>query len=696
MTRSLLVASVALTLAACGGGSDNSSDTDDQPVFNPSAPEAPVVPVPEEGFAPEAKGISDITLVDAYGSPLANANVTISPLSTVATSSLRALSSSIVVVTDSEGNLVTSDLEPGTYSILVSIGTVSVTFTLVVGEDNAGDSMSIIAPLVISEDVDGGVVAVDLSGEGLFVSLSGTVFDADGPVADAQLSISGGDETNGAVATGFSDAEGNYTLTFNVALAKLAAISEGRIRVHAEGYLPYVATVSDELEINGTSAFSGLNFELIPREDEITVFYSEDFEQSVDGSCGSWTEYVLQESDYSEEPEEWAGPGVGAAAVAVAPVADDTLWNSHTAGEGIINQAFLDGLVVMAPNDSSEGAVPDPESNIACWYGDDVTGTATTGNFMGEADENPQDSLNGGDSLTYNAGAIVSPEIDLTNIEGSVSLSFDTWWEIESVNPNENGFDLMTVEYNLGDGEGWQTLIRLNPLTDPVTEPVADPGIEDEYVVAAAEPFDEVFDEQYHSRASLPYSNTGFNRAPRWIAHEPVPLDTLVGNFVTLRFVFRTQDGLYNGFRGWMLDNIRITDEVGSFPISDSTYLPGPPYDGITEPEPEPETFSVTANYTPNPDFSLNEGSTRTFTADVSWAGGDQVVGSIKLQVFRNELLIEEVTVTDEVFLGKSTSLSVDAYVGNSSDYVEVTLTVFDDEGEVIYSEQHYHSVAAV
>ena len=682
MKHHFLLVALSCALTSCGGGSGSSGNEDDKPVLTP--PSDPT-PQPEVGYSPEVTGISSITLLDAYGAPIPNANVTISPLSSAANASVRALSSPVVSVTDVNGNFVTNDLAPGTYSINVSIGSVNVTFTLIVGEANAGDSTSVIAPVSISEDAGGGVVAVDLSESGLFVSLSGTVFDAEGPVAGAQLSISGGEETNGAVTTGFSDTEGNYTLTFNVATAKLAAVSEGSIRVYADGYVPLVLTVSDELEIDGSSAFSGLNFELTAREDDVTVYYSEDFEQSASSSCGSWTEYVLQSSDYFDVT---AAPEAAAAEVAEATEPEDTLWNPHTAGKGIVNQAYLDGLVLMAPDDSSAGKVVDPESNVACWYGGDTTGTATTGNFMGDALEGQEDSLNGGDSITYNAGAIVSPEIDLTNIDGPVSLSFDTWWEIESVNPNENGFDLMSVEYDLGEGEGWQTLIRLNPLTDPVTD------AESTSTVAPAAAIDEEGEEAVSSRASLPYSNTGFNRAPRWISHEPVSLDALKGNYVTLRFVFRTQDNLYNGFRGWMVDNIRITDEAGSFPAADIPFLPGPPV--IDNEEPEPEEFVLGTEYTPKPWFSLSEGATQTFTADVAWSGGDQSVGSVKLQVFRNESLIDEKTVEAGAFTGKSAEASVEAYVGGSGSSVRLILTVYDDEGEVIRSEQKAYSVMAV
>ena len=133
-----------------------------------------------------------------------------------------------------------------------------------------------------------------------------------------------------------------------------------------------------------------------------------------------------------------------------------------------------------------------------------------------------------------------------------MALTFKTWWEIEAVNPNENGFDLMSVEYNIegsAEGEGeWITLARLNPLTDPV-------GNESE---------------------SIPYSNLGFNQAPRWLNQEAISLSNLAGRVFKLRFTFSTVDGLYNGFRGWLLDDVQIKYQEGTFPLWDESSVPDP------------------------------------------------------------------------------------------------------------------------
>jgi hypothetical protein len=347
--------------------------------------------------------------------------------------------------------------------------------------------------------------------------------------------------------------------------------------------------------------------------------------------CGTWTEeYVAStlELDSCFEcvvSEELVAASVVSAQAVVEPL---LLWNSHSVGRSIYNQAYLDGLVFLAPNDASEGVVVDPQSNAACWYGNDVTGTQSTGNFIGEPDTefNDDNPLSGGESLVANGAAIVSPQIDLTGLVAPVALSFDTWWEIESVNPNELGFDIMAVEYSTDNGESWSTLARLNPYTDPIS------GDED-WLPGETEA------ESIHPRAPIPYSNTGFNSSPRWLQQEPISLDALIGKVVSLRFAFRTQDELYNGFRGWMVDNIAITSTQGTFPLSDAEISVDPELPVDLE-------FSMTAAISPA-SSSLNVGSEYNFEAVVDWQGGDVATLLLELETSDGTYLLEEAGVAD-------------------------------------------------
>lgn len=519
-------------LAACGGGSGSSGNSggDDNGT-------------PPGNYTPVTQNLSQLSLLDASGKPLSEAQVTISPKNTAGIAVAAVLASNSVQLTaDSNGHITFPDLAPGSYTLTITISGVTVTTTLEIRAENASGSSTVAAPLVITDNG-----AESLEGQGFFASLSGIIFDADGPLNNAQIEISGGAATNGAIATATTDNDGHFVLIVNVSLSKLLAIKTATIRISRDGY----GTRVIPLDLTQISALSGLNFSLQAATGNSDALYSENFEQPVsEAACGSWMTVSVSQS-YTGAGE---GPGTLATLNAEDAPAEATdeelqnLWHSHNAGLNIINQALTNDLVLLAPDDTSAGKVPDPLSNRACWYGQAASGGVTQGNFLGEPEE-PQEELDGGTSLTPNGGAIVSPDIDLSAETGPLSLTFRTWWEIEAVNPNENGFDLMTIEYSTDDIQ-WTPIARLNPLSDPV-------GLDDQ------------------DRAPLPYSNRGYNKAPAWLWQEPIDISDLAGEQIKLRFRFNTQDELYNGFRGWLVDDISIKREAGTFPryLERETYL---------------------------------------------------------------------------------------------------------------------------
>lgn len=519
-------------LAACGGGSGSSGNSGGGDNGTPPG-----------NYTPVTQNLSQLSLLDASGKPLSEAQVTISPKNTAGIAVAAVLASNSVQLTaDSNGHITFPDLAPGSYTLTITISGVTVTTTLEIRAENASGSSTVAAPLVITDNG-----AESLEGQGFFASLSGIIFDADGPLNNAQIEISGGAATNGAIATATTDNDGHFVLIVNVSLSKLLAIKTATIRISRDGY----GTRVIPLDLTQISALSGLNFSLQAATGNSDALYSENFEQPVsEAACGSWMTVSVSQS-YTG-----AGEGPGPLATLNAeetPVeeADEelqNLWHSHNAGLNIINQALTNDLVLLAPDDTSAGKVPDPLSNRACWYGQAASGGVTQGNFLGEPEE-PQEELDGGTSLTPNGGAIVSPDIDLSAETGPLSLTFRTWWEIEAVNPNENGFDLMTIEYSTDDIQ-WTPIARLNPLSDPV-------GLDDQ------------------DRAPLPYSNRGYNKAPAWLWQEPIDISDLAGEQIKLRFRFNTQDELYNGFRGWLVDDISIKREAGTFPryLERETYL---------------------------------------------------------------------------------------------------------------------------
>lgn len=519
-------------LAACGGGSGSSGNSGGGDNGTPPG-----------NYTPVTQNLSQLSLLDASGKPLSEAQVTISPKNAAGIAVAAVLASNSVQLTaDSNGHITFPDLAPGSYTLTITISGVTVTTTLEIRAENASGSSTVAAPLVITDNG-----AESLEGQGFFASLSGIIFDADGPLNNAQIEISGGAATNGAIATATTDNDGHFVLIVNVSLSKLLAIKTATIRISRDGY----GTRVIPLDLTQISALSGLNFSLQAATGNSDALYSENFEQPVsEAACGSWMTVSVSQS-YTGTEE---GPGTLATLNAEDTPAEATdeelqnLWHSHNAGLNIINQALTNDLVLLAPDDTSAGKVPDPLSNRACWYGQAASGGVTQGNFLGEPEE-PQEELDGGTSLTPNGGAIVSPDIDLSAETGPLSLTFRTWWEIEAVNPNENGFDLMTIEYSTDDIQ-WTPIARLNPLSDPV-------GLDDQ------------------DRAPLPYSNRGYNKAPAWLWQEPIDISDLAGEQIKLRFRFNTQDELYNGFRGWLVDDISIKREAGTFPryLERETYL---------------------------------------------------------------------------------------------------------------------------
>ena len=449
---------------------------------------------------------------------------------------------------------------------------------------------------------------------------------------------------------------------------RVEALETGNFVVTLEGYETLALPISSLVNLDSSSsATSGLNFAMQALTSPVGIYYSEGFDFAGAGVCGDWTEVTPEFPDLPEIPFELPEDCIDCLTPPdglTQPGDQNTLWNLRTATTSIFNQAYLDGHVVLAPGDSSAGRIPVPATDEgACWYGGSTIGTSETGNFLGAKSSDSSD-LDGGLSETHNSGSIISPMIDLTGVTAPLSITFDSWWEIESVNPNELGFDIMSLEVSTDSGSSWETLAKLNPFSDPV-----DSGVE---------------------RAPIPFSNRGYNKAPAWLSQEPISLDDYAGSQVQLRFTFRTQDELYNGFRGWLIDNVRITDQLGTFPpyvepeYPDGPFEPEEPVEPEVPVEPEePADFTVSLDLSPNPNFSLNDGSTYNFAADLSWAGGNVSVGSARLDV-----TIGTDTISDNVtdLTEKSVTLSAPAQVSGGTT-VYVTVMLFDEGGNEVYSE---------
>ena len=121
--------------------------------------------------------------------------------------------------------------------------------------------------------------------------------------------------------------------------------------------------------------------------------------------------------------------------------------------------------------------------------------------------------------------------IDLSLVDAAY-LEGVTWYEVESVDIAVGQYDQMRVELWVGRPGGGGTMVvqkRLNPPFEPPLQ-----------------------------SAPVPYTSGGNERPALWVPFA-VDMAPVIGRSdVFIVFDFLTRDGNYNGFRGWLLDEIRV------------------------------------------------------------------------------------------------------------------------------------------
>ena len=336
-------------------------------------------------------------------------------------------------------------------------------------------------------DVEGNIVRADfalppVASSQRFASFCGRTFDENGvPMSGVHISLSGGIQTNGVFRSTISSADGTYSIS-------------GIVMDDNNGNPIEVFTISV-----GMNGYEGQEQEIVLIQNEVLT--------NVDFFLSPWSQDTVYFSDGFEGSIAWTMDG---------------FWNHNTL-QGITNSAYPT-YVCLAPNDTSEGALPNPsEGQYAVWYG-----RSEDGNFLGT--QNSSDtSESGGTSTVPNEGTLLSPAFLIPAGSPSAGLTYDTWFEIESVNPNANGFDIMSVAVRDLTTGNTVELGRLNPVVDPTLP----------------------------NRRPIPFTSGGFNVAPEWRTAE-ADLSAFIGHTIRLEFHFSTVDNLYNGFRGWIIDNIRV------------------------------------------------------------------------------------------------------------------------------------------
>lgn len=513
-TKIIMMTSV-FGLSACGGGDNDEANTNVPPV--PGAPDALV-----------QKNVEDLTLLDVNNIPLNGASVQI--LSDEEWQKLRAGSlksaSSLDVSTqlfppinslptiqnfkgqsyfaNSSGAVKLPKLVAGTYYVLVTKNGQSAISAFLIHPKNTNKAL-VLNVVLNCLDVNCQNLSDAPVDDAVIGTLSGQVIYKGKPLTNAQVSLSGGAATNGAFVSAITDNNGYFTLSFNVSNQLLDALKNATLTISANG----VNTLTQKVQVVASSA-SGYQFELLPETVSENTVWRETFE-SDSATRNAWTIST--------------------------PTVANVNWQLLNKGHNIRNNQ-VNLRVRLAPNDQSQGKLPEPlQGNTAYWYGDKLNG-----NFLGAiSDSSVTSNFDGGKSQNDNMGELISPVINLSQQQAPLSLSFKTWWEIESVNPNNQGFDLMNILVSTDGGISFKNLARLNPLADPSSA---------------------------YERAPIPYSNLGFNLAPATVQQEAISLDEYAGKAnVQLKFQFRTVDELYNGFRGWMIDDVVIQKKVGTFPL---------------------------------------------------------------------------------------------------------------------------------
>ena len=149
----------------------------------------------------------------------------------------------------------------------------------------------------------------------------------------------------------------------------------------------------------------------------------------------------------------------------------------------------------------------------------------------GASSASHQTPKNGCTSAARISGSLTSAAIGGFGSPNQVVLDFRTWWEIEGRQPAT--FDQLEVWSSIDGGE-WLLAGRLNPLSSPGAAP------------------------------DVPLSNAGLQARPAW---EPVSIElprSGGASEVQIRFAFDTVTTNFNGFRGWGIDDIFISDGFGS------------------------------------------------------------------------------------------------------------------------------------
>lgn len=192
----------------------------------------------------------------------------------------------------------------------------------------------------------------------------------------------------------------------------------------------------------------------------------------------------------------------------------------QTSGVGIVNS--LHPTYVNLSGTGGPGFPAAPQGTQYLWFGS--PGAPSAGSYLGQ--QEVEDSPNsGGTGTSPQMGEATSPTFTVPAGFATIYVSFRSWFEIEGVSPEF--FDRMTVQ-----------------LVDNATGAVV---------------FEQILNQGLFGSftSNLPTTSGGQN-VPPVFEHLQFQATGVGGRTLRLRLVFETVDDQYNGFRGWIVDDVRV------------------------------------------------------------------------------------------------------------------------------------------
>jgi cysteine-rich repeat protein len=189
-------------------------------------------------------------------------------------------------------------------------------------------------------------------------------------------------------------------------------------------------------------------------------------------------------------------------------------WHVVNNPQNLSITSALNPTSVTVPDSGAH--LPAKGGTHVVWFGEDTTGT-----YIGTP--YTAGTKNGGTSSAIQTGTLTSPSFSLA-AGAKADVEFDSWWEIEGVAGQD--YDVMMVQAST-DGTTWSEVGRLNP-TFPT-----------------------------NTNSDVGYTAGGSGAVPVW-RHYAFDISSYAGQTLQLRFSFDTRDQMYNGFRGWTLDNVSV------------------------------------------------------------------------------------------------------------------------------------------